>query len=70
LSGCGARFDGSDCRIVREENLSSELIEFYEEQNGRVSRELMRIARMRRRRVELQSRWGAAKYEMVLGLYG
>jgi 2-polyprenyl-3-methyl-5-hydroxy-6-metoxy-1,4-benzoquinol methylase len=63
-------FRSAGLRIVQEENLSSELIEFYEERDGRAARELMRIARMRRRRAELEAQWGAAKYETTLALYG
>jgi ubiquinone/menaquinone biosynthesis C-methylase UbiE len=62
-------FRAGGFEIVREENLASELIEFYEELDGRAARELMRIARMRRRREELTREWGSERYERVLALY-
>jgi 2-polyprenyl-3-methyl-5-hydroxy-6-metoxy-1,4-benzoquinol methylase len=62
-------FQNAGLRIVAEKNLTSELIEFYEERDGRASRELMRIARMRRRRAALIAQWGQARYETVLALY-
>jgi SAM-dependent methyltransferase len=55
--------------IRRREDTGSELIEFYEERDGRASRELMRIARMRRRRGELIERWGAEAFAAVEALY-
>jgi ubiquinone/menaquinone biosynthesis C-methylase UbiE len=55
--------------ITRHEELGSELIEFYEERDNRASRELMRIARMRRMREELTVRWGQARYDSANALY-
>lgn len=55
--------------IARREETGSELIEFYEERDGRASRELMRIARMRRRREELVERWGEEAFAAVEALY-
>jgi SAM-dependent methyltransferase len=54
---------------VRREDIGSELIEFYEERDGRASRELMRIARMRRRRDELIKQWGEEVYDAVEAVY-
>ena len=48
-----ASFENAGFSVLQHEELGSELIEFYEERDGRASRELMRIARMRRRREEL-----------------
>jgi len=55
--------------ISRSEKLGSELIEFYEERDGRASRELMRIARMRRMREQLTVEWGALRYDTVHAVY-
>lgn len=55
--------------ISRAENLGSELIEFYEERDGRASRELMRIARMARRREQLTAEWGQVRYDAANALY-
>jgi SAM-dependent methyltransferase len=55
--------------IARREDIGSELIEFYEERDGRASRELMRIARMRRRRDELIKQWGEEVYDAVEAVY-
>ncbi len=51
------------------EELGSELIEFYEERDGRASRELMRIARMRRLRQQLTAEWGSLRYDTAQALY-
>jgi len=45
------------------------LIEFYEERDGRASRELMRIARMRRMREQLTVEWGDLRYDTVHAVY-
>jgi ubiquinone/menaquinone biosynthesis C-methylase UbiE len=55
--------------ISRSEQLGSELIEFYEERDGRASRELMRIARMSRMRDRLIAEWGRDRYETARALY-
>lgn len=54
---------------VRREDIGSELIEFYEERDGRASRELMRIARMRRRRDALIAEWGEEKFDAIEAVY-
>jgi hypothetical protein len=64
-----AAFQGAGLAILQTEDLGSELIEFYEERDGRASRELMRIARMRRLRDKLVAEWGTARYESVHALY-
>jgi SAM-dependent methyltransferase len=55
--------------IARVEEIGGELIEFYQERDGRASRELMRIARMRRMREQLVAQWGPERYEAVSALY-
>src|SRR5262249_22167303 len=55
--------------VRRTETLGSELMEFYQERDGRACRELMRIARMRRMREQLIAEWGETRYETVHALY-
>jgi hypothetical protein len=64
-----AAFSHAGLVVLRVEMLGSELMEFYEERDGRVSRELMRLARMRRMRERLLAERGQIKYESVLALY-
>jgi SAM-dependent methyltransferase len=64
-----ASFMSAGFTISRHENLGSELIEFYEERDGRASRELIRIARMRRRRDRFIAEWGKTRYETAHALY-
>ena len=64
-----ASFESAGFTISRKETLGSELIEFYEERDGRASRELMRIARMRRRRDDLIDQWGKARYDTAHAVY-
>jgi hypothetical protein len=64
-----ASFESAGLTISRKEELGSELIEFYEERDGRASRELMRIARMRRMRDDLIAEWGKSRYETAHALY-
>lgn len=62
-------FEGASLSVLQEEELGSELIQFYEERDGRASRELMRIARMRSRREQLVELWGRQRYESTAALY-
>jgi ubiquinone/menaquinone biosynthesis C-methylase UbiE len=64
-----ASFESAGFAISRKETLGSELIEFYEERDGRASRELMRIARMRRMQDELIAEWGKTRYDTAYALY-
>jgi hypothetical protein len=64
-----AAFESAGFVVSRAEMVGSELIEFYEERDGRASRGLMRIARMRRRREELMAEWGRIRYETLQALY-
>jgi ubiquinone/menaquinone biosynthesis C-methylase UbiE len=60
---------GSGFRVVSAHWLGSELAEFYEERDGRYSRELRRIARMTRRKKELEAQMGRSNFEVSLALY-
>jgi SAM-dependent methyltransferase len=62
-------FAGAGLDVLQSEMLGDELIEFYEERDGRASRELIRIARMRRRREELIAAWGRTRYDAAYALY-
>jgi hypothetical protein len=62
-------FKQSGLQIASMESLSSEPIEYLEEQHGWYSKELMRIARMRRDKERFMTLLGQAKYETVLALY-
>lgn len=64
-----ASFQSAGFTISRREELGSELIEFYEERDGRASKELMRIARMRRMREDLIAEWGKTRYNTAQALY-
>ncbi|MGI8742369.1 MAG: class I SAM-dependent methyltransferase [Bryobacteraceae bacterium] len=64
-----ATFANAGFIVSRVEELGSELIEFYEERDGRASRELMRIARMRRMREQLRAEWGSLRYDTAQALY-
>ena len=56
-------------RIEGRQDVGSELMEYYEERDRRASRELMRIARMRRNREKLVKEWGASRFETAQALY-
>ena len=62
-------FADAGLRTAHVEEIGSELIEYYEERDGRASRELMRIARMRRMRERLVAEWGTARYNIAQALY-
>lgn len=62
-------FRESGFRVVSADWLGSELAEFYEERDGRHSRELRWIARMTRKREELEAQMGQRNFEVSLALY-
>jgi ubiquinone/menaquinone biosynthesis C-methylase UbiE len=62
-------FASAGFRIAHAEEIGSEMMEFYEEVDGRASNRLMRIARMRRSKQQLVSEWGNQTYETLLALY-
>jgi hypothetical protein len=64
-----ASFARAGFAVTRSEKLGSELIEFYEERDGRASKELMRIARMRRMRDQWIAEWGKLRYDTAHALY-
>lgn len=56
-------------QIAQVETLGSEPAEYLEEQNGRYSQQLRRIARMRRQRGRFVAELGETGYEQALALY-
>ena len=56
-------------QIAQVETLGSEPAEYLEEQNGRYSQQLRRIARMRRQRDRFVTELGQAGYDQALALY-
>jgi ubiquinone/menaquinone biosynthesis C-methylase UbiE len=56
-------------QIAQVETLGSEPAEYLEEQSGRYSQQLSRIARMRRQRDRFGAELGEAHYEQTLALY-
>jgi ubiquinone/menaquinone biosynthesis C-methylase UbiE len=62
-------FEAAGLYIAQREVLDSEPLEYLEEQHGRYSKELMRIARMRRRSAQFLTLFGQARYETALALY-
>jgi SAM-dependent methyltransferase len=69
LKNLEAAFLQAGLVVSRVEMVGSELMEFYEERDGRASRELMRLARMRRMREPLRAQWGSIKYDSAHALY-
>jgi hypothetical protein len=64
-----AAFRAAGFQIHSKEPLGSELMEWVEEHEGRASRELMRLARMLRKREYYQELLGASRYEVALANY-
>jgi ubiquinone/menaquinone biosynthesis C-methylase UbiE len=64
-----AAFQVAGFQMHSKEPLGSELMEWVEEHEGRVSRELMRLARMQRKREYYQELLGASRYEVALANY-
>jgi len=64
-----AAFQAAGFQMHSKEPLGSELMEWVEEHEGRVSRELMRLARMLRKREYYQELLGASRYEVALANY-
>jgi ubiquinone/menaquinone biosynthesis C-methylase UbiE len=56
-------------QLTQVETLGSEPVEYLEEQSGRYSQQLRRIARMRRQRDRFVAELGEARYEQTLALY-
>src|SRR5260370_20761492 len=64
-----ASFAGAGFVVLKADKMGSELIEFYEERDGRASRELMRIARMGRMREQLIAEWGKPRFYAAHAVY-
>jgi len=64
-----AAFQAAGFQMHSKEQLGSELMEWVEEHEGRASRELMRLARMLRKREYYQELLGASRYEVALANY-
>jgi ubiquinone/menaquinone biosynthesis C-methylase UbiE len=64
-----AAFRAAEFQMHSKESLGSELMEWVEEYEGRASRELMRLARMLRKREYYQELLGASRYEVALANY-
>jgi ubiquinone/menaquinone biosynthesis C-methylase UbiE len=64
-----AAFQAAGLQMRSKEHLGSELMEWVEEHEGRASRELMRLARMRRRPEYYQELLGASRYKIALANY-
>jgi SAM-dependent methyltransferase len=64
-----AIFEALELASVRKEIIWGERLEYLEQEGGYYSRELMRLARMRRDPDRYQAALGAERYEMVLALY-
>ena len=64
-----AAFQVAGLQMRSKEQLGSELMEWVEEDEGRASRELMRLARMLRRPEYYQELLGAGRYEVALANY-
>lgn len=56
-------------RVEDQQDIGSELMEYFEERDGRCSRELMRIARMLRARKRFERELGKDRYELALATY-
>jgi hypothetical protein len=64
-----AAFQAARFRMHSTEQLGSELMEWVEEHEGRASRELMRLARMLRKKEYYQELLGTRRYEVALANY-
>jgi len=68
-SAVEAAFQAAGLQMHSKEQLGSELMEWVEEYEGRVSRELMRLACMLRKPEYYQGLLGARRYEVALANY-
>jgi len=64
-----AAFQAAGFQMHSKEPLGSELMKWVEEHEGRISRELMRLARMLRKREYYQELLGTSGYEVALANY-
>lgn len=66
VEGC---FAGAGLVTLAREEIGSELMQFYEERDGRCSRELMRLARMLQARERFLAELGETNYAVTEALY-
>jgi ubiquinone/menaquinone biosynthesis C-methylase UbiE len=64
-----AAFDAAGLRVTSSEYIGGELLEFYEERDGRSTRELMRLARMTRAREKFVAELGRETFDIAQALY-
>ena len=62
-------FEDAGLRILSRETIGSELVQYYEERDGRCRRELMRLARMIQAGEKFLAELGEARYEVAEALY-
>ncbi len=68
-AGLEAAFRSAGLQIERHELIGGETAEYFEETEGRASRELMRLARMLRVPERYRQRLGAQRYDVLVALY-
>jgi hypothetical protein len=66
VEGC---FKDAGLQIVSSEVIGSELMQYYEERDGRCTRELMRLARMMTAGERFMAEFGEANYRVTSALY-
>lgn len=62
-------FGNAGLQILSREVIGSELMQFYEERDGRCTRELMRLARMMSAKEKFVTELGEANYQVTSALY-
>ena len=66
VEGC---FADAGLQLLTHQTIGSELMQYYEEQDGRCTRELMRLARMLQAKERFLAELGEANYEVTSALY-
>lgn len=66
VEGC---FGEAGLQILSRETIGSELAQYYEERDGRCTRELMRLARMTQAKEKFLAELGEENYEVTAALY-
>jgi 2-polyprenyl-3-methyl-5-hydroxy-6-metoxy-1,4-benzoquinol methylase len=64
-----AAFASAGLQVTSSEYIGGELLEFYEERDGRCTRELMRLARMTRAREKFVAELGRETFDIAQALY-
>lgn len=62
-------FADAGLQVLTNQTISSELMQYYEERDGRCTRELMRLARMLQAKEKFLAALGEANYEVTSALY-